>query len=170
MSLMNLNIDNYIGIKIVDTDIFKNVHPNIITIFGIILNFVIFFLLKKSNILIANILTIIRCLCDILDGNIARKYNKYSKLGGTLDTICDFIFIQLYCFLIADKFIKNKNIVYTLCTINGLFNIYIMKDSISDHSIIENNNTLIGKIIEFFFKKNSFILYIGIIILNYYIF
>jgi phosphatidylglycerophosphate synthase len=166
MKLTDINIDNYIGMKIVDTDIFKNTNPNIITLVGIILNLAIYFLLKNGDILLANIICITRCLCDILDGNVARKYNKTSKLGGFLDTLCDFMLIQIYFKLIVCKYTDNPLIISLILIVSSLTNIYVMRDSITDHSNLEKTDTIIDKLILIFFKNNTFIVYFILFYIN----
>lgn len=170
MNLLGLNLDDMIGDLLIKTNIFKNIHPNIITILGIILNLVIFNLIKNENLLVSNILIIVRCLCDIMDGTIARKYKKSSKIGGLLDTICDFMFIQLYIYLIVEKLFSDTKIIYGVITFTSLLNIYFMKDSITDHSNLNNSKTLVGNIIEFSFKNNSIITFSFITIFNVFFF
>ena len=76
--------------------LFKYIHPNTITISGIISNFYIlkFLIYKKINTL--NMLLTFRYFTDIMDGAVARKYNKVSKIGGYLDTINDTMLISFY--------------------------------------------------------------------------
>ena len=71
------------------TDIFKNVDPNLISIFGIVLNYVWFIFLYNGFKWTGLTILIIRMICDSLDGMVARKYNKKTRLGGFLDTLGD---------------------------------------------------------------------------------
>ena len=92
----NFNLDDYFAsIFINNIYLLKYIHPNIITISGLLLNFYIYKLLNtnKINIYILFLSLFYRWLADILDGAIARKYNKQSKLGHYLDTLSDSILI-----------------------------------------------------------------------------
>ena len=94
---MNLAIDNDIIKILINNDIFKDVHPNIITFIGIICNLLIIPYVyhldkEKINFIILGILFAIRWVADGIDGAIARKYNKKSKLGNKLDTLSDWMF------------------------------------------------------------------------------
>ena len=162
-----MEIDN----KIVNNEsllsLFKNIHPNIISITGIICNFIIIFFLLKKNIYWANIFIIIRYYTDILDGAVARKYNKTSKLGGYLDTMNDIIFITLYIFIISYFIITNKNIIYsqiiTLFCFFGII-IYFKKiDVLSDHDKLKDTDY--NKILAFI-TNNSIIAFMILFYIN----
>ncbi len=71
------------------TDLFRDVDPNLISIFGIVLNYVWFIFLYNGSKWIGLTVLIIRMICDSLDGMVARKYNKKTRLGGFLDTLGD---------------------------------------------------------------------------------
>ena len=94
--------DKLADIFVNKTEIFKNIHPNIISCTSILLNVPIFFVLHTIGTVnispvIITLLIATRCITDILDGAIARKYDKVSVLGGSLDTIGD---ISLICIII----------------------------------------------------------------------
>ena len=95
MIKIDRNIADYVSENIT---LFKYIHPNIISFIGIICNILIYFLIFKNikNKLLLLILFNIRALSDILDGAIARKYNKTSKLGHYMDTFSEFKFL---CFI-----------------------------------------------------------------------
>jgi len=166
-----MEIDN----KIVNNEsllsLFKNIHPNIISSTGIISNFIIIFLLLKKNIYWANIFIIIRYYTDILDGAVARKYNKTSKLGGYLDTMNDIIFITLYIFIISYFFITNKNIIYSqIITVLYFFGIiiYFKKlDVLSDHDKLKDTDY--NKLLAFITNNSIFAFMICFYINIYYI-
>ncbi|MBU5439049.1 CDP-diacylglycerol--glycerol-3-phosphate 3-phosphatidyltransferase [Tissierella sp. MSJ-40] len=66
--------------------------PNILTILRIFLIpvYLYFFYSSLENrILYAGIIFIIAGISDVLDGHIARKYNKITKLGSVLDPFAD---------------------------------------------------------------------------------
>ena len=148
--------------------LFKNIHPNIITISGIISNFYIlkFLCLKKINIV--NILLTFRYFTDIMDGAVARKYNKVSKIGGYLDTINDTTLISLYFGFFIWK--KTKNVNYSISL--GIFSLFLMitflycKKSLSDHSHLKkDSNTLFDYLIKFL-VNNTILIYIIVMIIN----
>jgi len=99
--LDSIKVDDDITNKIIENvSFFKYIHPNIITISGLVLNFYIYHLLDTSNsdIYLLGFCIIYRWLADCLDGAVARKYKKNSKLGHKLDTLSDVImgFITFY--------------------------------------------------------------------------
>ena len=91
--------------------LFKNIHPNLITIFGIILNFAVIFLFQNKYISLLNITLLVRYLCDTLDGFVAREFNKSSELGGYLDTFSDLMFILIYVYLILNTYTDNMILI-----------------------------------------------------------
>jgi len=103
---MTLKIDDTIVKYLMNNDFFNNVHPNVITSVGIICNILIIPYIyqintKQINYEILAILFTVRWLADCLDGAIARKYNKKSKLGNQLDTLSDWMFqFIMFCALI----------------------------------------------------------------------
>ena len=121
---------------------------------------IMFLYLKEPNN--ANIFLVIRYFCDILDGAVARKYNKTSKLGGYLDTIDDIMLITLYSGFIIWK--KTENIKYT-----GIGSIVILlvlicyfksEDSLSDHKNLKKDSNNIFKKLVKFIVDNSILVYI----------
>ena len=106
--ITNIKTDDYISNKIIDsTNIFENIHPNIITLFGMNINLIIYNVFVADNTnsycIFIGILFIIRWLCDCLDGNVARKYNKTSYIGSLLDTVSDFMLIGIFLYYIFAK-------------------------------------------------------------------
>jgi len=69
--------------------------PNIISLSRIFIGLAIFFLLIKGNMLPSIILYILGALTDGLDGQIARKLKKTTKIGSFVDALADRIFIIL---------------------------------------------------------------------------
>ena len=94
--------DIYINKKIVEPYLFlfKNIHPNFISLFGIFLNYLIFHsYYKDHNKFFIIFLTFIRIYCDNLDGMVARKFNKITSIGGLLDSIDDMILCTITCYI-----------------------------------------------------------------------
>jgi phosphatidylglycerophosphate synthase len=105
-----LKTDLIINKKIVEPCLFlfKHIHPNMISLFGIFLNYIIFnSYYKNYNKILIVFLTFIRIYCDNLDGMVARKFNKVSKFGGLLDTIDDMILCTIACYMSSYGFIPS---------------------------------------------------------------
>ena len=121
----------------------------------------------KLNSPIIAILLLLRWFTDVMDGNVAREYNKTSKLGGLLDTITDTSFSMILVYLVALKFYgaTYATVLGILC---GIYIICYMSyyGSIFDHANIKTNDTILKYCVALF-VENTLIAYIGIIILNY---
>jgi len=150
-----INSDKYIADKIIDNVYFlKYIHPNIITISGLIINFYIYYLLytPHSNIYLLTFFMIYRWLADCLDGAVARKYNKGSKLGHHLDTISDII-LGFICINYIQSFIFNLSFNYSLLIyliflfiLNKTFNFIETHDNLKK---IKNNKAILNNFIVF---------------------
>lgn len=151
-SIKNLKSDDYISTKILDsTDIFEDIHPNEVTIVGAILN--VFIFLNLKNIIDGNkpdmsslaILLASRWLADCLDGNIARKYKKTSKLGNTLDTLSDMMLWAIIWYFIFTQL--GINMIYYIIIMIVFLIINIFKYNIfEDHNTIKNGNGVFDEI------------------------
>lgn len=150
--------------------LFKYIHPNYITIFGIYLNFLIFKKIQNNQINQANILLVIRFFCDVFDGAVARKFNKTSKFGGLLDSLSDNILTFIYLYIILFHFTKNKSLSIKISFLYILFNfIYIIKvDGLFDHTNLTNSDNNI-KILKFFVKNTWVLFTLSIIFNNYFL-
>ena len=84
-----IRIDDNLANNIVDKiEYFKHIHPNTISTISHICNAIILYQLffaNIKNIEFIGLIIIIRYFTDILDGSVARKYNKTSELGHKLD-------------------------------------------------------------------------------------
>jgi phosphatidylglycerophosphate synthase len=97
--ISELNLDKKITDWILNRlNIFENVHPNILSCIGLIMDFVVLNAILTQSLVITAFGMLIRYLCDCLDGAVARKYSKVSDMGGMLDTIADNIMIFILCF------------------------------------------------------------------------
>jgi phosphatidylglycerophosphate synthase len=87
-----MSVDEHIAKYMVDSWSFlRYVSPNFITCCGMVCNYLIHSCIFKPNMKITVfVLFNIRCLSDILDGAVARKYNKKSRVGHIMDTVCDY--------------------------------------------------------------------------------
>lgn len=163
-----MKIDDYIVDREWMLSPFKKVHPNFITVAGLVSNILIIFLLIKGHIHLANLFLVIKFFCDTLDGQVARKYNKTSKLGGYLDTISDITLLAPYCG--AAMWLMTGNLTYALCvlfvSLLTMVSYIAHKGTFHDHDSLKGGGTnAIEKSVEFM-VNNSIILYIIIIIFN----
>ena len=163
--LDSVRIDDNITNKSIENATFlKYIHPNIITISGLIMNFYIYHLLNtpNNNIYLLGFCIIYRWLADCLDGAVARKYKKGSKLGHQLDTLSDvimgfitFYFIQKHIFNLT---FNNCLIIYVIFIViyNYLFDFinthdnlkYPKKNNIINYSVsFLTNNTILTYIL-----------------------
>ena len=78
-------------LNIIATFLYKmKVGPNTVTLFGLFLSFISFFLIMNFNYKFALFFFIAGRLMDGIDGALANKTAK-SDFGGFLDIVCDFI-------------------------------------------------------------------------------
>ena len=166
--LESVRVDDIITTKIIEkVSILKHIHPNIITISGLILNFYIYHLLDtpNSNIYLLGFCIIYRWLADCLDGAVARKYKKGSKLGHQLDTLSDVImaFITFY-FIQKHLFNWSFNICLIIYIIFLVIYNYLF-DFINTHDNLKNakNNNIIDYSVSFL-TNNTFVIFILLII------
>lgn len=66
-----------------------NIHPNIITLLGFIPIYYIYIYIQIKNRFLVYLFAFINYTLDCLDGELARKSGKTSRLGGILDSIHD---------------------------------------------------------------------------------
>ena len=147
---------------------FKKIHPNFITVMGMASNILIIFFLLKGHIHLASLFLAIKFFCDCLDGAVARRYNKTSKLGGCLDTISDVTLLAPYCGVIV--WLITENLTYAISaffiSLLVLIGYTLRLGTMHDHSKLkEGGNNVIKKSVEFA-VNNSVLLYIIAIIFN----
>tara|TARA_B100001094_G_scaffold313605_1_gene351558 strand:- start:716 stop:1258 length:543 start_codon:yes stop_codon:yes gene_type:complete len=175
MDILSINVDDNITqilLNFFDV-ILKHIHPNIITISGLILNYFIYiYLNNQKNNKLTNLQFIIcmffRWLSDCMDGAIARKYNKGSKLGHYLDTLSDVIIAFVFLYFILKKIFNlsfnTVLIIFLICLyiFNSKTNFIYSHDKMKNKN---NNNNIFNKIIGFL-TNNSYLYFILIIILQ----
>ena len=162
--MIDLRIDDEIAKIVGELSIFKYINPNVITSFGIVLNFFIIYLLfyrcgtidKDIFIVLISVSLLLRCLADILDGYVARKYKKTSNIGHKLDTFSDLTILSVYILLFFNRVLKiNLAIIVLLiiCFIIFMDKRYHLLDNhdevkngkgslINDFSRLSANNTV----------------------------
>ena len=65
------------------------VTPNMLTIFGFLLNLVVAYLLASGNLVAGGIMIIVAGLFDMLDGALAKVTDRTSDFGAFLDSVVD---------------------------------------------------------------------------------
>ena len=165
----NIKIDDNIAEYMVDNIIFENIHPNIITMIGLLCNSFIFCIFVDildiyNNVSIV-LLLIIRYLTDILDGAIARKYNKTSHVGHILDTISDIIFSVIVIYLYGIKI--NASLIYIIFfSITYLMLLIFKYNILKTHTILKDENQ--SNIVISFTTNNTIFLFIYVYLLYIY--
>lgn len=81
--------------------LFKNVNPNVLTLLGSIPS-LLFFVFLIMHWYVLALIAFLGSIFDLMDGMIARKYNKVTAFGGfldsTLDRVSDFFIITAFAF------------------------------------------------------------------------
>lgn len=139
--------------------IFKYISPNTITVVGFLMNFAILYFVTSGLLILSLIFLLFRYLADCLDGGVARKYNKKSKLGGVLDTWSDTVLI--YVSIVGLFYIYNISYASEFAAFFSCLNLYVMSlsNSLVDHEGMKNGGSIFENIYSFFIN-NSFILFI----------
>jgi len=148
--------------------LFKYIHPNAVTIFGIIINCLIihyYYCLKLKGI--TAILLIIRIICDNLDGMVARKFSKTSKFGGLLDSLADCFLLITIWYGVFSYFVGVK---YSLCTaiIFGCSMLWylMIQDALFIHKNFEKDDGLLNQI-PLLISENTYLSAILVIFMMY---
>jgi len=168
LNLEYFEYDKYLNKQLKKTTfLFKNIHPNCITIFGCAMNgLMIYFYFIKKNKFITSILLFIRILCDNLDGMVARKFNRVSKMGGLLDSLAD-------CFLLSTiwyAFLIYIRVPYSFCISIilgcGMLWYLIVQDAVFLHINFKNDGSFLNKIV-IFLSENTYLQALFVIIMMY---
>jgi len=160
-----MDFDTDIAIKIFKLNLpWSRISPNSITFIGLISSLLFgYFLLFENrsleNLFLIGFFLFFRIIADIMDGFIARKFNKTSVIGNQLDTISDFIFqLFLYFFILTKIFHFNPKISITLIITYFLFTVYYFQLTINHNQLkSSNNNNFYTKFVQFT-SNNSFLL------------
>ena len=162
-NLSNILIDDNISKFLVNNlNFFRFIHPNFISLISIILNYFIYIYLictvPHLNIYLFSIILFIRWLSDCLDGAIARKYNKTSKLGHSLDTLGDILLFYIFMYFILNKLFHIPNISAFIIISNMILLFNIGTRFIDDHDELknrENSQNYLKKNLGFLIRMTS---------------
>lgn len=116
----------YDAIKQVPNQYLCEINPNFITFLGFLCTPCILYLMyTNKSLYIILFFTILRSFFDILDGAVARKCNKITKLGATLDIFSDqFFFISILCLVLYKK-LKQQNYLNAIILISWIIYAYV---------------------------------------------
>ena len=151
--------------------LFKNIHPNIITIIGILINIISIYSFFFMNYkILTGILFFLRTLCDSLDGMVARYYDKVTKLGGVLDAFADCFMVSIISFIFFYYFHLNFyiNLILSILSGSSVFIYLIINDALFIHSNITINPKMTYiDIFPFLIYNNTYlsIIIVGILII-----
>jgi len=166
-----IKIDDWIANQKYILNLFKYIHPNYITSFGILCNFILLYLLYNcDNILAIFLILNLRYLSDILDGSVARYFNKGSILGGYLDSLCDIMLISIFIVYYTTFITTNIVILMGVCYVTILLLIiyFYMKNSLYDHVGLKvNPHNCIECYIQWFVNNTLFVYIIQLIVIYY---
>ncbi len=164
-----LNLDDPIGITLAkEISLLKYIHPNIITISGLLINFYIYKLLNSNNINIYLLIISLfyRWLADVMDGAVAREYNKLSKLGHNLDTLSDTLLIIIILNYILENILGLSFFISS--SIISILLIYLISsyNMLDTHDDLKKNkkNNFTGSIVAFF-TNNSYLCFMSVLVL-----
>lgn len=163
-SFNNIDLDKIFSDFILDkTNIFSFIHPNILSISGFFISIGLYFLIISQVYLLIAIALFFRYCCDVLDGAVARKYNKVSNLGGALDTIADNTLI----FILGSSifYLLNFNYYFLFGIVLSALNLLYMYKckSLIHHTGIKQGGNILQNIYSFFVNNNC-LLYITVFI------
>ncbi|ATZ80772.1 CDP-diacylglycerol--glycerol-3-phosphate 3-phosphatidyltransferase [Bodo saltans virus] len=154
---MDDKISKYILDKV---NFFEDIEPNYITIVGFVTNFFIFTSIVKQDTTLLPIFLFIRWLADTLDGNVARKYDKKSKLGNFLDVFSDSVLFFGILWLLAKM--NNIDTKYVYLLFIGIIVMLLITGELLNENkkdINKNTENPITKVCNFL-MDNSFLEYI----------
>src|SRR6266446_9653173 len=67
----------------------SRIHPNVLTLFGLLINIWAAFLLAAGRFQAAALVVIGAGLFDMVDGRVARETNRVTRFGGFFDSVLD---------------------------------------------------------------------------------
>jgi phosphatidylglycerophosphate synthase len=156
--------DSIADILVNRTHIFANIHPNIITCISLLCNIALYILLARVfvshrdlDVGVFTVVLALRCITDILDGAVARKYHKASQLGGLLDTLGDVTLVLVFVYFACIW----CNISSHICLLVAALIAYVVYalDIHHDHSAAKSYNGHIGRQLLAFSTNNTVVLY-----------
>jgi phosphatidylglycerophosphate synthase len=98
-----------------------DVHPNVITVASLFLAFVAFLFYRAGTFWLGAIFLFLCGMFDTFDGEVARRTNRITKIGGFLDSTIDrvnefIIYLGLFCYYYGKA---NYALFWVLCALFG---------------------------------------------------
>lgn len=162
-------IDRYIFTSLFDPFVrfccMIHLHPNIITLSGTLGTLLIWHFHNRKKYGIVAFLIFYKWFSDALDGPVARKCEKQSKLGGFLDTMTDYIFSIVMLRVFISFFWKADYAPWIVATfLFGLFILPFLRnytvEAMYNHSVFKQHSqddkvrnivpTIIGNLLLFY--------------------
>jgi phosphatidylglycerophosphate synthase len=168
-ALLRMSMDDVVAKTVVDkVGVLKYIHPNVITISGIFLTYLIYIELFKKNVNLAILflLLALRWLADLLDGAVARRYNKKSHIGGMLDTLSDFLLMLVVSSFFIHTFRLSKCWYLVVIVLELVF--IFGYDALSDHSKAKTYPGGVKNVLPFL-VQNTIVPYIIVFLLICYV-
>jgi phosphatidylserine synthase len=165
----NLLLDNdFTNFVLKKTDLFKRIHPNWITFLGLVCNAILYITITNKLLVATAIILFVRYSCDLLDGGIARKYNKVSKGGGIFDSISDNLLIFTIAYSIGNILLLDNALYISIILAVGNIFYMISENAFINHDPIKQGKGIIKGTYSFFVNNNC-ISYTGVYIIICYI-
>jgi len=79
----------YILTRLVRMLTLSGVHPNVLTLIGLVVNGVAAWILSRGEFMYAGVVILGAAVFDLTDGAVARNANKVTRFGGFLDSVMD---------------------------------------------------------------------------------
>ena len=74
---------------IINTSVALGIHPNVLTLIGVLINVAAAFALALDRFVLAGVVMIVANIFDFIDGKVAHESNAVSKFGGFWDSTLD---------------------------------------------------------------------------------
>ena len=74
---------------IINASVALGIHPNMLTLIGVLINVGAAWALGKDHFLLAGVIMIVGNIFDFIDGKVAQESNTISKFGGFWDSVID---------------------------------------------------------------------------------
>ncbi len=94
----------------------RSVSPNTLTLCGLVVSLLVFFLAARGLLLAAGILLILSGFFDLLDGAVARNNKMVTRFGGFLDSVLDRYADLMVMFGISIHFLGMSDSFFSMVT------------------------------------------------------
>src|SRR5262245_38163349 len=113
---------------IINTSVALGIHPNVLTLIGVLVNVVAAWALARDRFILAGVIMIVANIFDFIDGKVAHITGKQSQFGAfwdsTLDRFSDLALFTGLIWLYADMGRKGYVLVATLALIFSIMTSY----------------------------------------------